>query len=195
MNIRHFKWASLAGGVVAVLGILAAQDAQRASSYAPVDIHETFAAIMTRMTAAKPEIMRRQLALLDQRYDLSDRPAQGTAMSKGKPCRRACGLNCPAAPRGISLPSWSGPNQGARSVPGRISTAAASEPWRGRDALSKFEIDEIKKDEERDLTRFDLDFDIPDRFLPEFPAPIYLTTRPDLGDVVRRQARDHRELL
>src|ERR1035437_8515698 len=34
-----------------------------------------------------------------------------------------------------------------------------------------------------DLTRFDLDFDLPDHFLPEFPAPIFLTTRPDLGDV------------
>src|SRR5512143_2022436 len=30
-----------------------------------------------------------------------------------------------------------------------------------------------------------MDFDLPDRFLPEFPAPIYLTTRPDLGDVSR----------
>src|SRR5437899_13062727 len=33
------------------------------------------------------------------------------------------------------------------------------------------------------LTRFDLDFDLPDHFLPEFPPAIYLTTRPDLGDV------------
>jgi cytochrome c peroxidase len=47
----------------------------------------------------------------------------------------------------------------------------------------KFEIEEIKKQEARDLTRFDLEFDLPDHFLPEFPAPIYLTTRPDLGDV------------
>jgi len=47
----------------------------------------------------------------------------------------------------------------------------------------KFHIDEIKKQEERDLTRFDLDYDLPDHFLPEFPPPIYLTTRPDLGDV------------
>lgn len=44
-------------------------------------------------------------------------------------------------------------------------------------------IDEVKKQENRDLTRFDLDFDLPDHFLPEFPAPIFLTTRPDLGDV------------
>ena len=45
------------------------------------------------------------------------------------------------------------------------------------------QIDEIKKQEARDLTRFDLDFDLPDHFLPEFPPPIFLTTRPDLGDV------------
>ncbi len=49
----------------------------------------------------------------------------------------------------------------------------------------KFHIDEIKKQEDRDLTRFDLDYDLPSHFLPEFPAPIYLTTRPDLGDVSR----------
>src|SRR6185295_9166632 len=47
----------------------------------------------------------------------------------------------------------------------------------------KFHIDEIKRQEGRDLARFDLDFDLPDRFLPEFPPPIFLTTRPDLGDV------------
>jgi chromosome segregation ATPase len=41
----------------------------------------------------------------------------------------------------------------------------------------------FRLDAPRDLTRFDLDFDLPDQFLPEFPAPIYLTTRPDLGDV------------
>ncbi len=52
----------------------------------------------------------------------------------------------------------------------------------------KFHIDEIKKQEGRDLTRFDLDFDLPDHFLPEFPPPIYLTTRPDLGDVSQGQA-------
>jgi len=47
----------------------------------------------------------------------------------------------------------------------------------------KFHIAEVKKQEGRDLARFDLDFDLPDHFLPEFPAAIHLTTRPDLGDV------------
>ena len=39
----------------------------------------------TRMEAAKPEIMKRQLDLLQDRYDLSDRPAVGVTMSRGKP--------------------------------------------------------------------------------------------------------------
>ena len=33
------------------------------------------------------------------------------------------------------------------------------------------------------LERFDIDFDLPEHFLPEFPPAIYLATRPDLGDV------------
>jgi cytochrome c peroxidase len=37
------------------------------------------------------------------------------------------------------------------------------------------------------LERFDLDFDLPESFLPEFPPAIYLTTRPDLGDVSKGQ--------
>ncbi len=49
----------------------------------------------------------------------------------------------------------------------------------------RFLIRETLQQTERDLTRFDLDFDLPDHFLPEFPAPIYLTTRLDLGDVSR----------
>ncbi len=48
-------------------------------------------------------------------------------------------------------------------------------------------IDETKRQTGRDLTRFDLDFDLPQHLLPEFPAPIYLTTRPDLGDVSKGQ--------
>ena len=56
----------------------------------------------------------------------------------------------------------------------------------------KFLIEETKKQTDRDLTRFDLDFDLPDHFLPEFPAPIYLTTRPDLGDVSQGQTGDAR---
>ena len=35
--------------------------------------------------------------------------------------------------------------------------------------------------------RFDVEFDLPDHFLPEFPPPLFLVSRPDLGDVSRGQ--------
>src|SRR6202021_1917710 len=50
-------------------------------------------------------------------------------------------------------------------------------------AFSAFVIHEIKRQEGRALTRFDVEYDIPDHFLPEFPPAIYLNQRTDLGDV------------
>jgi len=55
----------------------------------------------------------------------------------------------------------------------------------------KPQIDEVQKENARDLTRFDLDYDVPQHLLPEFPAPIYLTTRPDLGDRDPLQCKAH----
>jgi cytochrome c peroxidase len=45
----------------------------------------------------------------------------------------------------------------------------------------------LRRQTGRDLTRFDLDFDLPEQFLPELPPAIFLTTRPDLGDVSQGQ--------
>src|ERR1019366_4216918 len=79
------RWAVLAAGLLMSVGAARSQDNGKIpSSYAPVDIHESFSTILSRMTAAKPEIMRRHMALLEQRYDLSNRPAQGVKMSGGK---------------------------------------------------------------------------------------------------------------
>jgi len=47
----------------------------------------------------------------------------------------------------------------------------------------KDEIDAIKRQDGRDLTRFDIDFDLPERSLAAFPPAMYLVSRPDLGDV------------
>jgi cytochrome c peroxidase len=47
----------------------------------------------------------------------------------------------------------------------------------------KTTIAEVRKQTQRDLERFDLEFDLPEHLLAEFPPAIFLTTRPDLGDV------------
>ncbi|HEX2688879.1 MAG TPA: hypothetical protein VHN14_19785, partial [Kofleriaceae bacterium] len=46
-----------------------------------------------------------------------------------------------------------------------------------------FVIEKTRAQTGRNLQRFDLEFDFPDHVLPEFPPAIFLTTRPDLGDV------------
>ena len=53
----------------------------------------------------------------------------------------------------------------------------------GGQVFPQFEIDRIDHAEHRSLQRFDVDFDLPDHLLPEFPPPIFLQTRPELGDV------------
>jgi cytochrome c peroxidase len=153
------------------------------SSYLPV-IEEDFRAVLARMSAAKAAIMKRQMDLLSARYDLSDRPAAGVTMSRGKAVQEGVRVRLPG---GVT---WDGL---ARMTPDEIRDKGLyptgfmplphpNHPEGGM-LFPLFMITEIKKQTSRDLTRFDLDFDLPDRFLPEFPSPIYLTTRPDLGDV------------
>jgi cytochrome c peroxidase len=156
------------------------------SSYAPVDIKETFASIMARMTRAKPEIEKRQADLLNERYDLGNRPAQGVTMSRGKPVQAGVRAKLPAGMTWERLAAMSPDEMRDTNVfpKGFYPLPHPNHPEGGM-LFPRFEIEEIKKQEGRDLTRFDLDFDLPDHFLPEFPAPIYLTTRPDLGDVSR----------
>jgi cytochrome c peroxidase len=160
------------------------QSGTRESSYLPVVVKEAPAAVQKRMEAAKPEIMQRQLDLLRGRYDLSDRPAVGVTMSRGKPIQDEVRAKLPAGTSWERLGEMTPEEIRDKDLfpPGFMPLPHPNHPEGGM-VFPKFHIDEIKKQEDRDLTRYDLDFDLPDRFLPEFPAPVYLTTRPDLGDV------------
>ena len=80
--------ALFAGLIASVPAVLSQDNGSRVSSYMPVDIHEAFASIMARMSAAKPEIMRRQKTLLGQGYDVGNHAAQGVSMPRGKPVQR-----------------------------------------------------------------------------------------------------------
>jgi len=168
-----------------VTGVARAQvTGKQATSYAPVAIKEDFASIMARMTAAKPEIMKRQMDLLNERYDLSDRPAKGVTMSRGKAVQEGVRIKLPKGMTWEALAAMSPEEIREKDLfpAGFFPLPFPNHPEGGM-LFPKFQVEEIKKQEGRDLTRFDLDFDLPDHFLPEFPAPIYLTTRPDLGDV------------
>jgi hypothetical protein len=66
------------------------------TSYQPVAIDQSFAAIMAHDVAAKPGIEREHQAMLDERYDLSDRPAQGVTMERGKPLQEGVRVKLPS---------------------------------------------------------------------------------------------------
>jgi cytochrome c peroxidase len=154
------------------------------TSYAPVEIKEDFASIMARMKEAKPAVAKKHMALLSERYDLSDRPAQGVTMSRGKAVQEGVRIKLRGGMTWDKLASISPEEIREKDLlpPGFFPLPFPNHPEGGM-LFPKFQIDEINKQEGRDLTRFDLDFDLPDHVLPEFPPPIYLTTRPDLGDV------------
>lgn len=143
-----------------------------------------FIATMERMKAAKKQVMRKHASLLAARYDLSDRPAAGVTMSRGKPVQQGPRTKLPQGTTWEDLAAL-GPDEIKKRglFPAGFLPLPHPNHAEGGMLFPKFHIDEIKRQEGRDLTRFDLDYDLPDHLLPEFPPPIYLTTRPDLGDV------------
>jgi cytochrome c peroxidase len=173
-----------AGLAASIPAILSQDGGSRVSSYMPVDIHEAFATIMARMSAAKPEIMRRHRAVLEERYDLTDRPAQGVTMSRGKPLQEGVRVKLPPSMTWEKLAALTPEETKDRDLfPQGFLPLPHANHAAGGMVFPKFAINEIKQQENRDLTRFDLEFDLPDHLLPEFPPPMYLTSRSDLGDV------------
>lgn len=161
---------------------------EKSSSYAPIAIKEDFESIMKRMKAEKPKIAEQHNALLKERYDLSNRASKDVTMSGGKPVQEGVRVKLPEGMTWEKLSSMSAEEIREKNLfPQGFMPLPHPHHSEGGMLFPKFHIDKVKKQDNRDLTRFDLDFDLPDHFLPEFPSPIYLTTRPDLGDVSKGQ--------
>jgi cytochrome c peroxidase len=158
------------------------------TSYMPVVPKDDFKTVMERMKGEKAAIEKRQADLLAARYDLSNKPAPGVTMSRSKPVQEGVRAKLATGVTWQSLAEMTPEQIREKDAwpAGFLPLPHPNHPEGGM-LFPKFHIDEIKKQEQRDLTRFDLDFDLPDHFLPEFPAPIFLTTRPDLGDVSKGQ--------
>src|ERR671939_1112542 len=125
--------------------------------------------------------MAAHLKLLEERYALRRRVDENVRMTRGKPI--------PVGPtaklkRGVT---W---EQLGRMTPEEIREKDlfpylplphVNHPVGGM-VFPQTEVKALPR-----LERFDMDFDLPDHFLPEFPPAIFLTTRPDLGDVSKGQ--------
>ena len=75
----RFRWvlgAVISVSVVSALALAADVKKRGATSYMPVDQKEDFKTVAARMKGEKPAIMKRQLDLLAERYDLANKPAK-----------------------------------------------------------------------------------------------------------------------
>jgi len=180
------KKLSLVTLLLSATTVLNAQDVP--SSYMPVVIKEEFQSIVKRMQDAKAAILKQHNDLLNDRYDLSNKPSATATMTGGKPVQEGVRVKLPLGTNWDALSKMSAEEIKGQGVfpKGFLPLPHPNHPEGGM-LFPKFVIDEIKRQEQRDLTRFDLDFDIPDHFLPPFPPAIFLTTRPDLGDVSQGQ--------
>src|SRR6266576_5143699 len=187
-NRKLWTGVAFAAVTVALGGAYAQQGPRGRSSYAPVEITEPFSAILARLSAQKPAVEREHMAVLNERYDLSNRPAAGVTMDHAKPVQEGDRIKLPAGATWDGLAGMTPEQIRNRNLfPLGFLPLPHPKHQEGGMVFPRFEINEIKRQEGRDLTRFDVDFDIPDHLLPEFPPAIYLNQRLDLGDVSQGQ--------
>jgi cytochrome c peroxidase len=149
---------------------------------------EDLSMMIEHLQAEKAQFAERQQKLLAERYDLADKPAQGVTMSRGKPVQAGVRVKLPAEKTWEALAALSPAEIKQQGLwPAGFLPLPHPHHEAGGMIFPKTLIEETKRQTGRDVTRFDLDFDLPDHLLPDFPAAIYITTRPDLGDVSQGQ--------
>jgi cytochrome c peroxidase len=144
---------------------------------------ESFASMMSKDKAAKEGVMARQRKLLEERYDLSVKVDPEVKMTRGKPIPVGPAVRLPEGVTWEALAKSSPEQIRAKGIfPKGFLPLPHPHHEVGGMVFPQMTIKLLPR-----LERFDLDFDLPEHFLPEFPPAIFLTTRPDLGDVSRGQ--------
>lgn len=158
------------------------------TSYSPVILGMSFADLRSKLVAEKPEVEARQQSLLNYRYDLGDYSSADVTMSRGKPIQTGVRVKLPEGQTWDSLAALTPEQIRQKDVfPAGFLPLPHVKQEEGGQVFPQDQIDATSEAEKRSLKRFDVDFDLPEHFLPEFPAPIFLTSRPDLGDVSQGQ--------
>jgi cytochrome c peroxidase len=147
---------------------------------APVILGQgSFEATMAKDKEAKPGIMARQQALLEERYDLAVKVDKRVTMTRGKPIPVGPTAKLPEGMSWDKLAALSSEEIRDKNLfPKGYLPLPHPNHQAGGMVFPQMEIKLLER-----VARFDLDFDLPEHFLPEFPPAIFLTTRPDLGDV------------
>src|ERR1035437_7063784 len=165
---------------LAVINVSFAQQAKIVSSYGPINQDSGFDQMKADRMKVKADRAKEHMSLLNARYDLSKKTSPDIVTSGGKsipvgPTAKLQGIN------------WADLN---KLTPEQIKTKGIfpytplpfADHAEGGMLFPPMITNLLPR-----LVRFDLDFDLPEHILPDAAPPIYLTTRPDLGDVSKSQ--------
>ncbi len=153
-------------------------------TYLPVMPGKSFKSIMQKDVQDKPKYMERQKELLNHRYDLSDRPSDVMMSAGRKAVQEGVRVKLPEDVSWADLNAMTPAEIKNKGLfPGGFLPLPHAKHETGGQVFPQTQIDEIKKLEQRSLKRFDVEFDLPQHLLPEFPPPVFLASRPGLGDV------------
>lgn len=149
------------------------------TSYSPVSITIPFSKMMKEDVANKPSLMKKHYQILNDRYNLSEKVDSKVTMSGGKPLPIGPTVKLKNGVTWKMLASLSPNDIKKKGIFPYLPLPHVS-PDSGGLVVSKKQLETHPE-----LVRFDMDFDLPNAYLPEFPAPLYLISRPDLGDVTK----------
>jgi cytochrome c peroxidase len=140
---------------------------------------QTFEEIMADDVATKPKVMARQRALLESRYKLEPKLDPEARMARGKPL---CVGPTARLGKGVTWESLAGltPEQVRQRNAFPYPALPHPKQTPGGQVFPQIQTAMFPR-----LERFDVEFDLPEAFLPELPPAIFLSNRPELGDVSR----------
>ena len=163
---------------IAIFNVSFAQQTKIVSSYGPINQNVSFDQIKADRMEVKSKRAEEHKALLNARYDLSKKISREVVMSGGKPI--------PIGPTAkLQGTSWA---ELDKLTPEQIKMKGVF-PYKPLPFADQAEggmlFPPMITNLLPRLVRFDLDFDLPEYILPDSAPSIFLTTRPDLGDVAK----------
>jgi cytochrome c peroxidase len=141
----------------------------------------TFDEVFKALSDAKPKVNATQRKLLEARYNLEPKLDPEAKMSRGKPLAVGPTARLPEGMAWEALAAMS-PDEVRRkdAFPYKALPHPAQGGGLGGQVFPPMQIKMFPR-----LQRYDVDFDLPEAFLPEFPPALFLQSRPEVGDVSR----------
>jgi hypothetical protein len=149
------------------------------SSWGSPQLRMGFAEWLELHRVQKPKLMADVWSYMDSRYDFSGKTIPNVFMSGGRKL-------VPAGPV-ARLPKEVGSYEALANLSPDVIKGRDLFPYKPLahplQSTAHMLFPKMWVDTHPEHVRIDLDFDIPDSYLPEYPPPLFLTTHKELGDV------------